>query len=140
MEESMEKLSVVVTDDMRGIRESLKLILEDEFDIREAQSGYEALEILKAGEITLVILDILMPGMDGLETLRRIKAMNAQVEVCMVTSVADTNSIKEATELGAFDYIVKPFDVTRVRATLLKMEQVVRSRSKGGKIRRDHLN
>jgi len=124
----MNKMSVLVTDDMKGIRESLKLILEDYFIIREAESGDQALECLKKDEVALVLLDVLMPGMDGIETLRRIKEIRADVEVCMLTSVSDTETVAAATQLGAFDYIIKPFDIDRVRDTVWKMEQVVRSR------------
>lgn len=124
----MEKLNIMVADDLRGIRESLKVIFQDDFNIHEAESGYQALETLKTHDIPLVILDILMPGLDGLETLKRIKTLNSAVEVCMLSSISDQRTVAEATQLGAFDFITKPFDVERIRATMLNMERIIRNR------------
>ncbi|NTV52078.1 MAG: response regulator [Candidatus Firestonebacteria bacterium] len=124
----MQKNNIMVTDDARGIRESIKVIFEDHFNVQEASSGDEALEKLKTGQIFLVILDVLMPGMDGIETLEKIKAMNADVEVCMLTSVNDYQVISRVKELGAYDYVTKPFDVERIRNTILDMESRLKSR------------
>jgi DNA-binding NtrC family response regulator len=127
-ERSMEKLNIMVTDDQKSIRESLKVILEDEFNVQEAESGYEALEALRKGETELVILDILMPGMDGLETLKQIKELNVNIEVCMLTSINDASAAAKAAELGAFDYITKPFDVQKVRNTAMNMVRILKGR------------
>jgi DNA-binding response OmpR family regulator len=124
----MQKNSIMVTDDARGIRESIKVIFEDQFNVQEASSGNEALEKLKNGQIFMVILDVLMPGMDGIETLEKIKAMNADVEVCMLTSVSDYKVINRVKELGAFDYVTKPFDVEHIRAKVFEMESRLKSR------------
>jgi len=124
----MGKTNIMVTDDARGIRESIKVIFEDQFNVQEASSGDEALEKLKNGQTYLVILDVLMPGMDGIETLEKIKAMNADVEVCILTSVSDFKIINRVKELGAFDFITKPFDVERIRAIILEMENRLKMR------------
>lgn len=124
----MQKTNIMVTDDARGIRESIKVIFEDEFNVQEASSGDEALEKLKGGQIYLVLLDVLMPGMDGIETLEKIKAMNADVEVCILTSVNDYQIINRVKALGAYAFITKPFDVEHIRATVLDMEHRIKSR------------
>ena len=124
----MQKTNIMVTDDVRGIRESIKVIFEDQFNVEEASSGVEALEKLKLGKTYLVILDVLMPGMDGIETLEKIKALNADVEVCIMTSVSDFKMISRAKELGAFDYVTKPFDVERIRTIVAAMEKRLRTR------------
>jgi two-component system, response regulator, stage 0 sporulation protein F len=124
----MQKTNIMVTDDARGIRESIKVIFEDHYNVQEASSGDEALEKLKGGQTYLVILDVLMPGMDGIETLEKIKAMNADVEVCMLTSVSDYQVIDRVKELGAYAYVTKPFDVERIRATVSDMESRLKER------------
>jgi two-component system response regulator (stage 0 sporulation protein F) len=124
----MQKTNIMVTDDARGIRESIKVIFEDDFNVQEASSGYEALEKLKSGQTLLVLLDVLMPGMDGIETLEKIKAMNANVEVCILTSINDHQVINRVKALGAYAFITKPFDVEHIRATVLDMENRIKSR------------
>jgi DNA-binding NtrC family response regulator len=124
----MEKINLVVTDDAKNIRESLKILLEDRYNILEAESGYETLEKIRLGETYLVILDVLMSGMDGIETLEKIKAFNPAVEVCMLTAVSDRETMQRVKELGAFDYVVKPFDIERLKDAVAKMESRVRER------------
>jgi DNA-binding response OmpR family regulator len=128
----MDKLRLMVTDDFPNVRTSLRVLLEDRYEIREAASGEEAVRAAARGEVSLVLLDIMMSGMDGMEALRQIKAVNSMVEVCMVTALPDKALQTLAADLGAFDYIIKPFDVEQVRDTLLKMEQTVRRKLSPG--------
>ncbi len=101
---------VLIVDDDAGLRESFRLILEDGYELVEAADGRQALEIVRHREIDLVLLDIRLPEMDGIEVLERIKAMDEQVEVVLVTAVKTVRTAVAAMKLGAFDYLTKPFE------------------------------
>jgi two-component system, NtrC family, response regulator AtoC len=101
---------VLVVDDDPGLRESFRLILEDEYEVVEATDGPRALEIVRSSQIDLVLLDIRLPDMDGIEVLERIKALDEQIEVILVTAVKTVRTAVAAMKLGAFDYVTKPFE------------------------------
>lgn len=113
------KKQVMVCDDEEGIRESLKLILEKEYDVIFAENGDAAIQKMKTSPTDLVILDIKMPRKDGLETLRKLKKINPSCKVIIATGYRSVDTAQEATRLGATDYILKPFD----RQTILKTVQ-----------------
>ncbi|MFA4844249.1 MAG: sigma-54 dependent transcriptional regulator [Candidatus Margulisiibacteriota bacterium] len=108
---------ILIVDDELSIRESFTLILEGKYQLVTAASGEVALKQVADQQIDLVFLDVRMPGMDGLETLRRIKALDPSVSVVMVTAVNEVQKASEAIKAGARDYLIKPFDVS----TILKM-------------------
>jgi len=110
---------IMVCDDEEGIRESLKLILEKEYDVIFAESGEAAIKKMKASPVGLVILDIKMPRKDGLETLRELKRINPAARVIIATGYKSTDVAEEASRLGATDYVVKPFD----RENILKLAE-----------------
>jgi DNA-binding NtrC family response regulator len=101
---------VLIVDDDPGLRESFRLILEDGYELVEAADGRQALEIVRNRDIDLVLLDIRLPEMDGIEVLERIKAMDEQIEVVLVTAVKTVRTAVAAMKLGAFDYLTKPFE------------------------------
>jgi DNA-binding NtrC family response regulator len=102
--------TVLVVDDDPGVRESFRLVLEDEYDVLEAANGPEALALVEAAPVDLVLLDVRLPGMDGIEVLERIKGLDDRIEVILVTAVQTVRAAVAAMKLGAFDYITKPFD------------------------------
>ncbi len=102
---------VLVVDDELSIRESFSLILGKEYKVVTAASGEAALKRIIDEKIDLVYLDVRMPGLNGIETLKRIKEIDRGVEVVMVTAVNDVTSAGSAIKLGARDYVIKPFDV-----------------------------
>lgn len=114
---------ILVVDDELSIRESFSLILEGKYRVLTAASGEGALKYLTDQKIDLVYLDIRMPGLDGLETLRRMKEIDPEVEIVMVTAVNEVQKASEAIKYGAKDYIVKPFDV---EAILKMTERILR--------------
>lgn len=102
---------VLVVDDELVVRDSLKewLVVEG-FSVDMAESGAEALELLSANEYGLMLLDIKMPGMDGVEVLKIAKEMRETLPVLMMTAYATVETAVEAMKIGAEDYLLKPFD------------------------------
>jgi len=112
---------VLLVDDEVDFVEMLSLRLNEVGErVTPAHSGRECLEILAQKTIDVVILDIRMPGMDGIETLREIKKRFPLVEVMMLTGHGTTETAVEGMKLGAFDYLMKPADFDEL---LLKLEK-----------------
>ena len=110
---------VMIVDDEKDFVEMLSLRLEEVGEkATPAYSGGECLEILAQKEIDVVILDIKMPGMDGIETLREIKKRFPLAEVIMLTGHGTTETAVEGMKLGAFDYLLKPADFNDLSAKL----------------------
>ena len=105
------KSTVLVVDDENGIRESFKMILKDEYHVLLAETGEEALEIFKNNPVDLIMLDILLPDINGIELLERLKGMDPNTEIIMVTGVKEIQTAVKAIKLGAYQYIMKPFSV-----------------------------
>lgn len=106
--------NILVVDDEANVIESFKQLLEDDYKVLTARTGEEALEKVEKENLDIVLLDIRMPGMDGIEVLRRIEEMKENVDVIMVTAVNTMKTAIEAMKLGAYDYITKPFEVDEV--------------------------
>jgi two-component system, NtrC family, response regulator AtoC len=101
---------ILVVDDDPGIREAFRLVLEEEYELIEAADGPQALRIVQTSRVDLVLLDVRLPGMDGIEVLERIKAIDEHVEVILVTAVQTVRAAVAAMKLGALDYLTKPFE------------------------------
>jgi len=114
---------VRVVDDAEGIRTYLANLLElSGYDVDSAGDGKRALALLDGGAAPdVVVLDVMMPGIDGIETLRRIKERHAEVPVIMLSVVGKASTIVEAMQLGASDYINKPFEEEEFQLTLDKV-------------------
>ncbi|HYL81454.1 MAG TPA: sigma-54 dependent transcriptional regulator, partial [Candidatus Acidoferrum sp.] len=115
------RASVLVVDDDAGVRESFETVLAKDYDLVFASQGPEALRILSTRDINLVLLDIRMPGMDGIEVLRRIKELNDQTDVVIVTAVKSLKTAVEAIKLGASDYVTKPFDIHEILSLIKRV-------------------
>ncbi len=103
--------TVLVVDDEEGVRASVRAILDGVCDVLEAEDGARALEMLRSHEVDLVMLDQRMPGDPGIDVLPRVKALDPTIVVVLATAVHDVRTAVEAMRLGAYDYLVKPFDV-----------------------------
>jgi DNA-binding NtrC family response regulator len=106
-----ETKSLLIVDDEEGVRRVLREFFKRKgFDVFEAESGEKALQVIRSKEVSAVLLDMRMPGMDGLETLKKILEINPNLGVVMATAEQDDEKIKRAIELGAYSYVLKPFD------------------------------
>ncbi|OGR22293.1 MAG: two-component system response regulator [Desulfobacterales bacterium RIFOXYA12_FULL_46_15] len=111
----MEKLKMMLVDDEeRYLQTTAKLIEKKGYEVLTAGSGEEALEKLRVQTVHVVVLDMKMPGMDGNETLKAIKAMYPLVEVIMLTGHATVDSAIDGLRNGAFDYLMKPADLDQI--------------------------
>jgi two-component system response regulator AtoC len=106
--------TVLVVDDEQNQIEAYKVFLEDHFRLLSAKNGDEAISKVKTEPINVVLLDILMPKMDGIQVLKKIKQLNDNVEVIMVTGLKSINTAILAIKSGAYDYVMKPFDNTEI--------------------------
>ncbi len=114
----MKSNRILICDDEPGVRESLRLILEEEYSLAYAQNGMEAVEQVKAQNPDLAILDIKMPQMNGLEALQQIKQLKPRIRVLIITGYESSDVARQAANLGADDYLTKPFDKQKVRAVV----------------------
>ncbi len=112
------KPTILVVDDDPGARQSLEVILEDDYHVLSAGSGFEALDLLQKESVDLVLLDVNMPDMDGLEVLRRIKAQDEELDVIMVSALNLARKAVDAIKLGAYDYITKPYEPDDILSTV----------------------
>ncbi|MBN1163379.1 MAG: sigma-54-dependent Fis family transcriptional regulator [Candidatus Krumholzibacteriota bacterium] len=111
--------SILIVDDEESIRSSLeKLLSYEKFKTHAAPDGRSALKILNQERIDVVLLDIKMPGMDGLEVLQKIKEINQELPVVIISGHGTISTAVEATKLGAFDFIEKPIDMERLLLTV----------------------
>lgn len=111
---------LLIVDDEEGPRESLRIILEDDYQVLLAESGYQALELLKEHSVTAAVLDIRMGGMTGIELLKQIKQQDPDVGVIMLTAYETVETARQALRFGACDYLAKPFDLFTMRAAVAK--------------------
>lgn len=110
---------ILVVDDEKGILTSLRRILEYEgYEVSTALNGEEALEAIKTGSPVLILLDIKMPGMDGIEVLGEAMRFNRDLVVIMISGHGTVSTAVEATKLGAFDFLEKPLDRDRLLLTV----------------------
>ena len=113
---------VLIVDDEDDVRLFLADFLsERDFKVETASNGFQALEKVKAGTFDLVLLDVLMPEMDGLECLENIKKISPKTIVIMITAMKDEARMQKAEKLGASKYIIKPFSLTYLETALAEV-------------------
>ncbi|HUL20152.1 MAG TPA: sigma-54 dependent transcriptional regulator [Thermodesulfobacteriota bacterium] len=111
-----EKLrSILVVDDEVGARESLKMILKNDYEVFSAKDAEEAFLHIKERSPDVILLDIILPDLDGLKVLERIKQNDPDMVVIMITATRTVKTAVEAMKLGAYDYVTKPFDIDELR-------------------------
>lgn len=113
------KKKLLIVDDQNGIRILLMEVFSSEgYETYQASNGKLALEIVRNVSPDLVLLDMKIPGMDGLDILKHIKSIDSSIKVIMMTAYGELDMIKEATDLGAIMHFTKPFDIDELRAAV----------------------
>ena len=113
--------SLLIVDDDHHLRQGFeRLLTEEGYGVRVASSGEQALTLVRERLPDCVIMDVRMPGMDGLETLQAMRSVEERLPVIIMTAFSTTETAIEATKLGAFDYILKPFDIPDVLSLIEK--------------------
>ena len=115
-----DKKSILIVDDDSAHRTMLRILLDWEYEIVEAECGSKAIEKIQNAPFDLVLMDVCMPEISGVEALGRIKATNPKVPVIMMTAYSSAETANRAMEKGAFDYLTKPFDFDNLRSTIEK--------------------
>jgi DNA-binding NtrC family response regulator len=112
----MEQFSkrILVVDDDQGILDSFEVLLGDRYDLVKAENGYEALRILETDPPKLMFLDIKMPGLDGMDILKKLREDQKKVEVVVITATSREETEEEVKSLGVIDYLKKPLDIVEI--------------------------
>lgn len=120
-------MKILVVDDEQVMRDLFKRVLVLKgFPVTTAESGKEAIERVKVEVFDIAFIDIVMPEMDGVETLRALKRVNQNIHVVMMTGFAVEDKVKEAMQNGAIDYLYKPFDIVEIMTVIGKVEKKAR--------------
>ena len=113
---------ILVVDDEAAMRESLKdWLMEDDYEVDLAASGEDAISMARDTSWDIILLDLKMPGMDGLETMSRLKKVIPETEILMMTAYGSIDTAVQAMKEGAFDYLVKPFDPDEIEMQIKKI-------------------
>ena len=124
---------ILIVDDELSVCDVLaEFMAEKGYETETALSGQEALEILSAKHYDLMLLDLKMPGMSGLEVLKKIRKMSYQVGVVVLTGVQDLDLAREVMKYGAIDYLNKPVDLEQLASTIdfaIKKQRIIRESS-----------
>ncbi len=112
------KPTLLIVDDEEGPRQSLRIVFKNEYQVLLATNGLDAIELVKTNAIDVIVLDIMMHGISGVETLKEIKQLDPTVEVIMLTAFETIETARQALRHGASDYLNKPFDISTMRAAV----------------------
>ena len=111
--------TILIVDDEKEIRNSLSGVLQDEgYDTLTASGGEDALRVVREDAVEVVLLDVALPDIDGMEMIRRVKENRPETEVIVITGYATVDSAIEAMKLGIFDYLPKPFTEDEVKSVV----------------------
>ena len=115
---SAVKPTLLIVDDEEGPRQSLRIVFKNDYNVLLANNGLDAIELVKTNAVDVTVLDIMMLGISGVETLREIKQIDPSVEVIMLTAFETIETARQALRHGASDYLNKPFDISTMRAAV----------------------
>ncbi len=112
------KPTLLIVDDEEGPRQSLRIVFKNDYNVLLATNGLDAIEIIRHNAVDVTVLDIMMLGISGVETLKEIKQVDPSVEVIMLTAFETIETARQALRHGASDYLNKPFDISTMRAAV----------------------
>jgi len=124
-----ERTTILVVDDENGVRQSFSMVLKDDYHVLLAANGEEAIAIFRKNRIDLILMDIRLPDTDGISLLRKLKEIEPNTEIIMVTAVKEIQTAVKAIKMGAYEYVVKPFvvdDVLTIIGRALEKGRLVR--------------
>jgi DNA-binding NtrC family response regulator len=126
MSNDTDRARILIVDDEQGAREALEVILEDEYELECVESGAKALARIRESSFDLILLDITMPELDGIETLEAIKNYDESLDAIMISAADSARKAAAAMKCGAYDYITKPYETDEILTTV---ERALRKRS-----------
>ena len=135
----MYRYKILIVDDDKLLQASLDDILSESYDTLIAGSGEEALRLFKSRPLDLVLLDIRLPGINGIETLRRMKEIGGEAVVIMMTAYEDVKSVISSMKMGAFDYLVKPLDIEELEVIIDKALENLKLKREVEELRRQFV-
>jgi len=124
-----KRATILVVDDENGVRQSFNMVLKDDYHVLLASNGEEAMEIFKKNRIDLILQDIRLPDTDGISLLKKLKEIEPNTEIIMVTAVKQIQTAVKAIKIGAYEYVIKPFvvdDVLSIIGRALEKGRLVR--------------
>ncbi len=132
--------SIYVIDDEQTIRDSVTMALEEKYEVEVFSTAEEAIEAIQDSPPDLVLLDIGLPGMDGIEALGKIRGLYPDVLIIMITAYEDINTVISAMKLGAYDYVVKPLHMDGLEITISHALETIRLRKEVQILQEKYLN
>jgi CheY-like chemotaxis protein len=114
----MSKKQMLIVDDNYALREALKAVFEDEYELAFAADGQEALLQYRQRAPQVVLMDYRMPGLDGIETLQQMRAQSQQAKVVLMSAYDDRQTVADARNSGATDFVGKPFDIEQIKRAI----------------------
>ena len=135
----MYRYKILIVDDDKLLQNSLHTVLSEKYDTFVAGSGEEALRILPTHDVDLVLLDIRLPGINGIDTLGRIREINKDVAVIMMTAYEDVKSVIRSIKMGAVDYLVKPLDIEELDVIIEKALETLKLKREVEELRKQFV-
>ncbi|NMA45825.1 MAG: sigma-54-dependent Fis family transcriptional regulator [Lentisphaerae bacterium] len=129
---SLEKPLILIIDDERNTREGLRGALADQYDVLLAEDGLRGLALLQQHDVDIVLTDLRMPGMDGMDFTRKVAGMDNPPLIIMLTAYGSVQTAVEAMKVGAYDYLTKPVNLDNLEMMIARGLETLRQRAKAG--------
>jgi len=135
----MFRYKILIVDDDKLLQNSLKNVLAEKYDTLVVGKGEDALGLLRKSSVDLVLLDVRLPGQDGIETLKQIKALAPDLLVIMMTAYEDVKTVITSMKMGAYDYLVKPLEIEELEIIIEKALENLKLKKEVEELRQNYL-